>query len=139
MTENTTQATNANADDFLAAIADEKKREDSRMLAELMRKLSGEAPTLWAGGIVGFGHYRAVDGDGTASDSFLIGFSPRKREFAVYVMPGFEKLQATLGKLGRFKSGTSCLYIKRLGDIRLPVLEELLSEAVALQANASAP
>lgn len=139
MTENTTRATDADVDDFLAAIGDEKKREDSRMLAGLMRELSGETPVLWEGGIVGFGRYRAGDAGGADSDSFLIGFSPRKREFALYVMPGFGPLQALLGKLGRFKTGTSCLYIKRLGDIRLPVLEELLAEALALQAKASGP
>jgi hypothetical protein len=139
MTENTTQATEADVEEFLAAIADEKKREDSRMLAGLMRRLSGVTPVLWEGGIVGFGRYRSVDGNGVDSESFLIGFSPRKREFALYVMPGFGSLQALLGKLGRFKTGTSCLYIKRLGDIRLPVLEELLAEALAPQAKASDP
>jgi len=72
-------------------------------------------------------------------ESFLIGFSPRKREFALYVMPGFDKLDALLAKLGRFKAGTTCLYIKRLSDIRLPVLEELLSEAAAMRKNASTP
>ena len=133
MTENTNQATDADVEEFLAAIADEKKREDSRTLAGMMHRLSGETPVLWQGGIVGFGRYRTVDD----SASFLIGFSPRKREFALYVMPGFGALQALLGKLGRFKAGTSCLYIKRLGDIRLPVLEELLAEALALQAKAA--
>jgi hypothetical protein len=139
MTENTTQATDASVEDFIAAIGDEKKREDSRMLAGLMQKLSGEAPVLWEGGIVGFGRYRHPEAGKMELESFLIGFSPRKREFAVYVMPGFEKLQGLLGKLGRYKTGTSCLYIKRLSDIRLPILEELLSEAAAVQKNASSP
>ena len=135
MTENTNQATDADVEEFLAAIVDEKKREDSRTLAGMIHRLSGETPVLWQGGIVGFGRYRTADD----SASFLIGFSPRKREFALYVMPGFGALDALLGKLGRFKAGTSCLYIKRLGDIRLPVLEELLAEALALQAKASDP
>jgi hypothetical protein len=130
--ENKTQATTASVDDYIAAIADEAKRKDSQALIELLKKISGEVPVLWGDSIIGFGSYHYQYESGREGDMPIIGFSPRKREFAIYIMTGFEQLQVQLGKLGKHKAGKSCLYIKRLSDIQISVLEELMKESVAI-------
>lgn len=132
MTENKTQATTASVDDYIAAIADELKRKDTQTLLDLLKKITGDAPVLWGDSIIGFGNYHYQYESGREGDMPLIGFSPRKREFAIYIMSGFEQLQAHLNKLGKHKTGKSCLYIKRLSDININTLSELMKESVAI-------
>lgn len=132
MTENKTQATTASVDDYIAAIADELKRKDTQTLLDLLKKITGDTPVLWGDGIIGFGSYHYQYESGREGDMPLIGFSPRKREFAIYIMSGFEQLQAHLNKLGKHKAGKSCLYIKRLSDININTLSELMKESVAI-------
>lgn len=132
MTENKTQATTASVDDYIAAIADELKRKDTQTLLDLLKKITGDTPVLWGDGIIGFGSYHYQYESGREGDMPLIGFSPRKREFAVYIMSGFEQLKAHLNKLGKHKTGKSCLYIKRLSDININTLSELMKESVAI-------
>lgn len=132
MTENKTQATTASVDDYIAAIADELKRKDTQTLLDLLKKITGDTPVLWGDGIIGFGSYHYQYESGREGDMPLIGFSPRKREFAIYIMSGFEQLQAHLNKLGKHKAGKSCLYIKRLSDININALSELMKESVAI-------
>ena len=129
-TENKTQATTASVEDYIAAIADETKRKDSQTLINLLKKISDESPVLWGDSIIGFGNFHYQYESGREGDMPIIGFSPRKREFAIYIMSGFEQLQAQLAKLGKHKTGKSCLYIKRLSDIQITVLEELMKESV---------
>ena len=131
-TENKTQASTANVDDFIASITDDAKRNDSQTLIDLLKKISVEPPVLWGENIIGFGSYHYQYESGREGDMPLIGFSPRKREFAIYIMSGFEQLQVQLAKLGKHKTGKSCLYIKRLSDIQISVLEELMKESVAI-------
>ena len=131
-TENKTQASTANVDDFIASITDDAKRNDSQTLIDLLKKISVEPPVLWGENIIGFGSYHYQYESGREGDMPLIGFSPRKREFAIYIMSGFEQLQVQLAKLGKHKTGKSCLYIKRLSDIQINVLEELMNESVAI-------
>jgi hypothetical protein len=130
--ENKTQVTSASVDDYVAAIADELKRKDTQSLLDLLKKITGYAPVLWGDSIIGFGSYHYQYESGNEGDMPLIGFSPRKREFAIYIMSGFEHLQAHLNKLGKHKTGKSCLYIKRLSDINIPVLGDLMKESVAI-------
>lgn len=132
MTENKTQATTASVDDYIAAIADELKRKDTQTLLDLLKKITGDTPVLWGDGIIGFGSYHYQYESGREGDMPLIGFSPRKREFAIYIMSGFEQLKAHLNKLGKHKAGKSCLYIKRLSDININTLSELMKESVAI-------
>ena len=132
MTENKTQATTASVDDYIAAIADELKRKDTQTLLDLLKKITSDTPVLWGNGIIGFGSYHYQYESGREGDMPLIGFSPRKREFAIYIMSGFEQLQAHLNKLGKHKAGKSCLYIKRLSDININTLSELMKESVAI-------
>ena len=130
--ENKTQATTASVEDYIAAITDDVKRNDSQTMLDLLKKITGDVPVLWGDSIIGFGSYHYQYESGREGDMPLIGFSPRKREFAIYIMSGFEQLQAHLNKLGKHKTGQSCLYIKRLSDISIKVLTELMSESVKL-------
>ncbi len=130
--ENKTQATTASVDDYIAGIADELKRKDSQTLLDLLKKITGDTPVLWGDSIIGFGSYHYQYESGREGDMPLIGFSPRKREFAIYIMSGFEQLQVHLKKLGKHKTGKSCLYIKRLSDININALSEMMKESVAI-------
>ena len=131
-TENKTQATTTSVEDYIAAITDEAKRKDSQVLVDMLKKLSGEPSVLWGDSIIGFGQYHYQYESGREGDMPIIGFSPRKREFAIYIMSGFEQFQVHLAKLGKHKTGKSCLYIKRLSDIQISVLEELMKESMAI-------
>lgn len=130
MTENKTQATDASVEDYITAISDEAKRKDSQTLIDLLKKITGEPPVLWGDSIIGFGSYHYQYESGREGDMPLIGFSPRKREFALYIMTGFEQLQVYLSQLGKHKTGKSCLYIKRLSDIKLNILNEIMNKSV---------
>jgi Domain of unknown function (DU1801) len=132
MSDNKTQATSASVDDYIATIADELKRKDTQTLLDLLKKITGDTPVLWGDSIIGFGSYHYQYESGREGDMPLIGFSPRKREFAIYIMSGFEQLQAHLNKLGKHKTGQSCLYIKRLSDININTLNDLMKESVAI-------
>lgn len=116
---------------LIDALEDEAKRADSLALLEMMERVTGEVPVVWRGGIIGFGQYHYVYDSGHDGDSFLTGFAPRKREFSIYIMPGFSKEQDALDKLGKARTGRSCLYIKRLADIDMKVLEGMVERAVA--------
>lgn len=131
MTENKTQPTQASVEDFIAA-AGPDKQSDSERLITILQDITGEKPVLWGPSIIGFGRYHYEYDSGHEGDSALIGFSPRKRELVVYIGPGFEPFQALLTRLGKHKTGKSCLYIKRLSDIDLKVLAELMAESVKL-------
>ena len=130
--ENKTQATTASVEDYIAAITDDVKRNDSQTMLDLLKKITGDVPVLWGDSIIGFGSYHYQYESGREGDMPLIGFSPRKREFAIYIMSGFEQLQAHLKKLGKHKTGKSCLYIKRLSDININALSALMKESVGI-------
>lgn len=129
MTDNATQATEASVDDFIANINPEKKSDCERLIS-IMQEITGETPAMWGSSIIGFGSYHYEYDSGHTGDSAIIGFSPRKRELVVYIVPGFDSFQGLLAKLGKHKTGQSCLYIKRLSDISIKVLTELMSESV---------
>jgi hypothetical protein len=135
MPEPKTRPTAADVGAFLAAVEDERKRADAHRLVELMSRITGEPPRLW-GTIVGFGQYHYKYASGHEGDSALVGFSPRKAEFSIYLMgtyfPGQEtQREALLARLGKHRMGKACLYVKRLDDIDLAVLEELVRMSVA--------
>ena len=131
MTENKTQPTDASVDEFIAAAGPEKQSDSERLIA-ILQDITGEKPVLWGPSIIGFGRYHYEYDSGHEGDSALIGFSPRKRELVIYIGPGFDSFQGLLAKLGKHKTGQSCLYIKRLSDINLKVLTELMAESVKL-------
>lgn len=131
MSENKTQPTAADVSAFIDAVEDADRRADCRTLVALMQGVVGEPPVLWGPSMVGFGRYHYRYESGREGDFFLAGFSPRKRDLTLYITAGFERHPALMAKLGRYRTGKSCLYLKRLSDIDMNVLEELVRESVA--------
>ncbi len=115
---------------FLKSVPDVKKRRDAFALLELMKDASGEEPAMWGTSIVGFGSYRYVYESGREGDWPLTGFSPRKQNLTIYIMPGFREYEGILEKLGKHTTGKSCLYIKSLDDVHLPTLKQLIARSV---------
>jgi hypothetical protein len=136
MSDLKTRPTGQSVERFLHSIADEQRRDCLTVLG-LMREITGAEPKMWGGSIVGFGSYQYQYESGRAGDWFIAGFSPRKQNLTLYLMSGFEAYSDLLKKLGKHKTGKSCLYIKRLEDIDLAVLKELIKQSVQHAAKAS--
>ncbi len=128
---NKTQATNECPVGFIAAISDDQKREDCKILLSLIEKISGYPPVLW-GKIIGYGTYHYKYDSGREGDSLRIGFSPRAQYLSIYIMPGYQDFDDELSRLGKHKMGKSCLNIKRLSDVNIDVLEEIITKALTL-------
>ncbi|KFL35629.1 DUF1801 domain-containing protein [Arenimonas donghaensis] len=133
-TENKTQPTHADVDAFLDAVADPQRREDCRRIRALMQEATGAPAEMWGPSIIGFGRYRYRYESGREGEWMLTGFSPRKNDLTLYIMPGFDRFETLLAKLGKHKTGKSCLYVKRLADVDLHVLEQIVRESVAAMA-----
>jgi hypothetical protein len=131
MAELKTKPTDVSADSFVAALSDEKKRNDSSELLAMLRDVTGEQPQMWGDSIVGFGSYHYTYASGRQGDWFVAGFSPRKQNLTLYVMGGFEQHDELLAKLGKHKLGKGCLYINKLQDVDRDMLRQLLAAAVA--------
>lgn len=130
MAENKTQPTKASVTSFIAAIEDDERRAEVRKVAAMMRKATGNKAQMWGPSIVGYGTYHYKYASGREGDFMITGFSPRKQALTVYILPGFENFATLMSKLGKYKTGKSCLYIKRLSDVDDKVLERLISESV---------
>jgi len=130
MAENKTKPTAKSVPEFLEQIEDPKRKADCITVAGLMEKLSGSPPKMWGDSIVGFGDYRYKYASGREGDWFLAGFSPRKQNLTVYVMGYVEFYPELLDRLGKFKHGKGCLYIKNLEDIDMDVLETLITTSI---------
>jgi hypothetical protein len=131
MAELKTKQTDASVEAYLNAIEDADRREDCRTLAAIMRRVTKYEPKMWGPSIVGFGSYHYRYESGHEGDACLAGFSSRKAEISLYLMPGLQAKERLLAALGRHKAGKGCLYIKRLSDIDVRVLEKLIRESVA--------
>jgi len=134
MAEQKTKPHTGDVGEFLAQVESPQKRADSHVLVEMMSAATGEPPVLW-GTMVGFGQYHYRYPTGHEGDAFLVGFAPRKAEFSIYLMGTYfpeenERRQALLDKLGKHRMGKACLYVKRLSDIDLDVLRELVDISV---------
>jgi hypothetical protein len=130
-----TRATDADVAAFLAAIPDEQRRADSEAICRLMAEETGEPSRMWGKGIVGFGSYRMTYADGREADWMALGFSPRKQNLVLYLMDGFAEYDELLARLGRHSTGKACLYLKRLSDVDLDVLRELVGRSYAARAG----
>lgn len=139
MAELKTQKTGASVEDFLNGVPDEKKRQDSFAILELMRGVTGQEPAMWGLSIVGFGSYRYKYASGREGEWPLVGFSPRKRNLTLYIMSGFEDYGPLLAQLGKYKTGKSCLYINKLEDVDLTTLRELVQQSAAHVAESHSP
>ena len=131
MAENKTKPTKVNVSGFIAAIADEARRADAKVLVKLMQDATSEKPAMWGPSIIGFGSVHYVYDSGREGDMPLIGFSPRKPASVLYGATGFKGADTLLAKLGRHTTGKGCLYIKKLSDIDESVLKTLIVKAVA--------
>ena len=131
MSDLKTRPTASSVDGFIDAVEDEHKRADCRVVAQLMAEITGAEGVMWGSSIVGFGSYHYRYASGREGDFFEAGFSPRKRALTIYVMAGFAEYEDLLARLGKHSTGKSCLYVRRLDDIDLDVLREMLIRSVA--------
>lgn len=131
MAKNKTTETEIKVLDFISSFVDnEQKKQDSFRLIELMKNWSGFEPRMWGPTIIGFGSYHYKYAGGHEGDSMLIGFSPRKKEFSLYVTAPGDNNRKLLDNLGKFKMGKACIYFKKLSDLNLDVLEQLSLSAI---------
>ena len=131
MATNKTQPTPIKVSEFIAGIEDSRKRADCKELMKLMRETTGKRATMWGPSIVGFGKYHYKYASGREGDFFLTGFAPRKQALTIYIINGFDAHAELMEKLGKFKTGKSCLYVKSLDAIDRAVLKDLVEASVA--------
>ncbi|MBI3943579.1 MAG: DUF1801 domain-containing protein [Chloroflexi bacterium] len=125
-----TKPTDQQVTDFLNSVADEKRRRDCFTILELMENVTKTPPKMWGSSIVGFGSYHYKYASGHEGDAPRVGFSPRKEALTLYIMRGFEQYDALLQQLGKYKTGKACLYIKKIEEVDLPTLQELVRQSV---------
>ena len=130
MADNKTKPSRQSVTEFINAIEDPDRRRDVRKVSAIMRKATGSRARMWGSNIVGFGEYHYRYDSGREGDFMITGYSPRKQALTLYIMPGFESFEPLLKKLGKYKTGKSCLYVKRLSDIDEKVLEQIIVASV---------
>lgn len=121
-----TKRTTASVADFIAAVENEQRRADAKVVLKMMKEITGEKPAMWGPSIIGFGTYQTPTGPWP-----MLGFSPRKANLVLYVMSGFAGEAALMKKLGKHKTGKSCLYLNKLADVDENVLRELVAKSYA--------
>ncbi len=130
MAEAKTKPTSVSLEAFLASAVDPSRHADCHAVAAMMMKATGEKATMWGTSIVGFGRYMMRYADGRESEWPIVGFSPRKKDLTIYIMPGFERYESLLAKLGKHKTAKVCLYIKKLADVDVDVLNQIIVDSV---------
>ena len=128
MAEPVTRPTGASVTAFLNAIEEEQKRKDSKALVALFKDVTGKKPEMWGPSIIGFGRYDMLYANGKTQEWLRVGFSPRKNELSIYIMGSRPDAAAKLKKLGKAKSSRACLYVKRLADVDMGVLKDLIAD-----------
>lgn len=131
MAELKTQPNNNSVEAFIDTVEPEGKRDDARVILKLLEEVSGEKPAMWGDSIVGFGAYHYKYESGREGDWFLAGFSPRKANMTIHIVGGFENQEENLKKLGKHTKSVGCLYVKKLDDIDLKVLEKMTAISIA--------
>jgi hypothetical protein len=129
MAENKTKPTKGSVTAFLNKIQDKQVRDDCFAILEMMQKASNSEPVMWGSAIIGFGTYHYVYESGREGDMVVIGFSPRKQNISIYLMGGLNNIEDELSKLGKYKTGKGCLYIKSLSDVNVEVLKKVFAKA----------
>ena len=125
-----TQKTERSVSEFLDTVEDDARRKDCEAIVRIMKRAVKAPPKMWGTSIIGFGDHSYKTANGKENAWFLSGFSPRKQDLTLYIMAGFDRHEALMAKLGKYKTGGSCLYIKRLADIDTKVLEDLIDASV---------
>ncbi len=131
MAELKTRVNDGDVATFIDAITDPLKRRDAQTVLAMMAKITRRPAKMWGTSIVGFGSYHYRYASGREGDMMITGFSPRKNALTLYIMPGFSRHAGLMEKLGKYKTGKSCLYVKRLEDIDQKVLAQLIRASVA--------
>lgn len=131
MSDLKTQPTQKNVKQFINSLTNEKRKQDAFELLELFEDITKQKAVIWGNSIIGFGQYHYKYKSGREGDWPVTGFSPRKQNLSIYVMLGFSRYQDLMNKLGKFKTGRSCLYVNKLEDIDIPVLTTLLQQSIA--------
>ncbi len=132
MSQNKTHPTRKSVELFLNGIVDDQKRQDSWVLFEMMREITGKAAQMWGNSIIGFDTYHYKYASGREGDWMLTGFSPRKKALSIYLMCDISHNSLDFESLGKHKKGKGCLYIKKLGDVHLPTLKKIIQQSIAL-------
>ncbi len=135
MAETKTRPTQVNVDDFIAAVEKPVRRADARVVREMMERVTGEPATMWGPTIIGFGTYHYRYASGHEGDMCRVGFSPRSANLVLYV-GGFPEFEELLGKLGKHRRSKACLYLNKLADVDLGVLEEIVRRTFEATADA---
>ncbi|BAH40683.1 MAG TPA: DUF1801 domain-containing protein [Gemmatimonas aurantiaca] len=132
MYEPKTKPTAVSVESYLAAIESDERRADCEALTAMMSKIAGAPARMWGTSIVGFGSYHYKYDSGHEGDACEVGFSSRKGDISIYLMPGYDEpqVQELLAQLGKHRTGKACLYVKRLRDVQVPVLESLVQHSV---------
>ncbi|KCZ59875.1 DUF1801 domain-containing protein [Hyphomonas atlantica] len=134
--ENKTQPTDVSPADFIASVEHDRRREDAEVLLKWFEDVTGYAPKMWGPSLIGYGRYHYKYDSGREGDMLVTGFSPRKANLVMYIMPGYRDMSEKLARLGKHKLGKSCLYINKLADIDMDVLREIVEDGVAyMKAN----
>ena len=126
MSENKTKATAQSVDAFIASVDHPVRRGDAETLNTVFQQITGWAPRMWGPAMIGYGSYHYTYSSGREGDFLATGFSPRKSNLSIYIMPGYADFSQILGRLGKHRIGKSCLYINKLADIDIAVLSELI-------------
>lgn len=130
MKENKTQKTDKDVRKFLETVENPTRKADAFKILEILTEITQKEPILWGNSIIGFGDYHYKYKTGREGDWFEIGFSPRKQALTLYLMNGVEKNKSILDRLGKHKTGVGCVYIKKLTDIDIPTLKELIANSL---------
>lgn len=130
MSANKTQPTEASVEEFINSVEQEQKRKDAFEILALIQRITKEKPVLWGPSLIGFGKYHYKYASGRKGDFFIAGFSPRKTALTIYIMAGMTKFPELMAQLGKYKTGKSCLYIKKLDDVNRDILEALITASV---------
>lgn len=129
MAELKTKETKLSVAKFLSKVEDDQKRKDSKQILGLFKQVTKEVPKMWGDSMVGFGRFHYKSDSGREGDWFITGFSPRKQNLTIYITPGFDKYESLMKQLGKHKTSKGCLYIKKLEDVDMKVLKQLIKQS----------
>lgn len=130
MAELKTKVNELSVKEFLDAVADKQISKDAQAISDMMRAITKSEPKMWGTSIVGFGSYHYKYDSGHEGDTFLVGFSPRKKNITLYLMGGFHEEKDLMEKLGKHKVGKGCLYINKLEDVDVKVLKKVIEKSI---------
>ena len=130
-TENKTKPTNLSPSEFVASVEHPQRRADGKTLLAWFENVTGLKPKMWGPSIIGYGRYHYKYDSGREGDFMIIGFSPRKGNMSIYILPGYRDMSDKLARLGKHRTGKSCLYVNKLSDIDMDVLKEMVEDGVA--------